>query len=87
VARALLTETTTLGVRWHRVERQVLDRELHEVETPWGRVRVKVGRLDGRETGAHPEYQDCLDRARAAGVPVKDVLVEALAAWRSRAPR
>jgi uncharacterized protein (TIGR00299 family) protein len=87
VARALLTETTTLGVRWHRVERQVLDRELQEVETPWGQVRVKVGRLDGRETGAHPEYEDCLARARAAGVPVKDVLAAALAAWRTRATR
>lgn len=87
VARALLTETTTLGVRWHRVERQVLARELHEVETPFGRVRVKVALLEGRETGAHPEYQDCLERARAAGVPVKEVLAAALAAWRTRGGR
>ncbi len=87
VARALLTETTTLGVRWHRVERQVLARELQEVETPWGGVRVKVARLDGREAGAHPEYEDCLARARAAGVPVKDVLGAALAAWLTRAGR
>jgi uncharacterized protein (TIGR00299 family) protein len=84
VARALLTETTTLGVRWHRVERQVLARELHQVETAYGPVQVKVARLDGRETGAHPEYEDCLARARAAGVPVKEVLASALTAWRDR---
>jgi len=87
VARVLLTETTTLGVRWHRVERQALDRELHEVETPFGRVRIKVGRLDGREVGAQPEYQDGLDCARSAGVPVKEVLAAALAAWRTRPGR
>jgi hypothetical protein len=87
VARAMLTETTTLGVRWHRVERTELAREWHEVETPHGKVRVKVARLDGRETGASPEYEDCLDRARVAGVPVKDVMAAALAAWRGRPDR
>jgi pyridinium-3,5-bisthiocarboxylic acid mononucleotide nickel chelatase len=55
------------------------------VETAYGQVRVKVARLEGRETGAHPEYEDCLARARAAGVPVKDVLAAALTAWRTRA--
>jgi hypothetical protein len=87
VARALLTETTTLGVRWHRVERQVLARAWHEVETPYGVVRVKVGALDGVEVGAQPEYEDALARARAAGVPVRDVLAAAQAAWRTRTRR
>ena len=84
VARALLTETTTLGVRWHRVDRLVAGRALHEVATPWGPVRVKVASLDGREVGAQPEYEDALARARAAGVPVKEVLAAAAAAWRTR---
>jgi hypothetical protein len=87
VARALLTETTTLGVRWHRVDRQALERAWHEVATPHGPVRVKVGTLDGREVGAQPEYEDALARARAAGVPVKDVLAAAAAAWRARSGR
>jgi len=84
VARALLTETTTLGVRWHRVDRKVAERAFHEVATPWGPVRVKVASLEGREVGAQPEYEDALARARAAGVPVKDVLAAAAAAWRTR---
>lgn len=82
VARALLTETTTLGVRWRAVERQELARRFDEVETPYGAVRVKVGLLDGRPAGAHPEYEDCLRQARAAGVPVKEVMEAAMAAWR-----
>ncbi len=84
VTRALLEETTTLGVRSHAVERAELDREWVEVATPYGAVRVKVGREAGRILGAHPEYDDCLARARERGVPLKEVQAAALAAFRCR---
>jgi uncharacterized protein (DUF111 family) len=84
VTRALLLETTTLGVRRHAVLRDELDRALVEVETAYGKVRVKVARLEGREVGAHPEYDDCLARSREHGVPVKEVVAAALAAHRQR---
>jgi uncharacterized protein (DUF111 family) len=86
VARAFLTETTTLGVRLRPVERVELEREQVAVETEHGTVRVKVGRLGGAVVGAHPEYDDCAARARERGVPVKDVLAAAVAAWRARPP-
>jgi len=54
------------------------------VATPWGTVRVKAGSLGGTVLGAHPEYDDCLQRAREHGVAVKEVMAAALAAWRSR---
>jgi len=82
VTRVLLDETTTLGVRYHRVERVELDRELVPVATPYGEVRVKVARRAGATVGAHPEYEDCLARARERGVPVKEVLAAAVAAFR-----
>jgi uncharacterized protein (TIGR00299 family) protein len=84
VARAVLVETTTLGVRRHPVARDALEREIVTVATEYGPVRVKVGRLDGREVGAHPEYDDCLALARARGVPVKEVMAAAAAAHRAR---
>ncbi|HYG68802.1 MAG TPA: nickel pincer cofactor biosynthesis protein LarC, partial [Anaeromyxobacteraceae bacterium] len=83
VTRVLLTETTTLGVRRHGVERDALERAFAEVATPYGPVRVKRALLDGREVGAHPEYDDCLARAREHGVPVREVMAAALAAHRS----
>ncbi|MGC3999808.1 MAG: DUF111 family protein [Anaeromyxobacter sp.] len=82
VTGVLLAETTTLGVRRHRVEREALERRLDSVETPYGTVRVKVALSGGRALGAHPEYEDCLARARAAGVPVREVMAAALAAHR-----
>ena len=84
VARVLLDETTTLGVRLHPVERIELDRELVPVATPYGEVRVKVALRDGTAVGAHPEYDDCLARAREHGVPVREVLAAAITSFRSR---
>jgi uncharacterized protein (TIGR00299 family) protein len=82
VARVFLAETTTLGVRRHRVERDVLERSFETVETPYGSVRVKVALEGGREVGAHPEYDDCVARARERNVPVREVMAAALAAHR-----
>jgi uncharacterized protein (TIGR00299 family) protein len=82
VTRVLFAETTTLGVRRTAVRREALSRELRTVETAYGAVRVKVGLERGQELGAHPEYEDCLARAREKGVSVKEVMAAALAAHR-----
>jgi uncharacterized protein (TIGR00299 family) protein len=84
VARSMMEETTTLGVRFRGVERVELAREWVDVETAYGSVRVKVGRLGGEVVNAHPEWEDCAARAREHGVPVKRVLEEAAAAYRRR---
>jgi len=84
VEDALFRETSTLGLRAYRVERSVLDREVIEVATPYGPIRVKVGRRGGAVVNAAPEFEDCRLRAREHGVGVKEVLAAALAAWRSR---
>jgi len=79
VQDVLLRETPTLGVRWSRRERRVLDREWREVGTPWGTVRVKVGR-SGDGANFAPEFDDCVRVAREKGVPLKDVMQAAVAA-------
>jgi uncharacterized protein (TIGR00299 family) protein len=84
VTSALFAETTTLGVRRYRVEREVLEREVVPLETEYGTVRVKLSRRDGRVTGVHPEYDDCLARARERGVSVRAVMTAALAAHLGR---
>lgn len=85
LAEALLRETTTFGVRLRTERRLVLDREHVEVRTPWGEVRVKVGRLAGEVLQAAPEYEDCARVADPAGVPLKEVYEAALAAYRRAA--
>jgi uncharacterized protein (TIGR00299 family) protein len=74
LARALLAETTTLGVRVSECERLVLEREQIRVSTPWGRVRVKVARGDAGRVDVSAEYDDVKRIARAARVPLRDVV-------------
>jgi uncharacterized protein (TIGR00299 family) protein len=84
VEEVLFRETSTLGVRAHRVERSVLQRELVEVATQYGPVRVKIGRRGGAVVNAAPEFEDCRRIAQERGVGVKEVVAAAVAAWRAR---
>ncbi|MFN8186357.1 MAG: nickel pincer cofactor biosynthesis protein LarC [Gaiellales bacterium] len=80
VARAILEETSALGVRISRLGRYELDREERNVAVDGGSVRVKVGLLDGRVVNVAPEHDDCAALASLTGRPVKAVWAEALAA-------
>ena len=51
--------STTFGVRIRTDQRICLEREWRNVKTPWGRVRVKVGRFQGQMTCLSPEFEDC----------------------------
>ena len=74
-------ETTTIGVRYHEVTRERLDREIVAVATPYGEVRFKVARLGGRIVNASPDFEDCLRLASERKVPVKDVQAVASKAY------
>jgi len=83
IEELLFRETTTLGVRRQEWLRTELERETAMVATPYGPVRVKIGRRGTVVYNAWPEFEDCQRLAAEAGVAVKEVLAEALAAWRS----
>ncbi|MGB5047343.1 MAG: LarC family nickel insertion protein, partial [Caldilineaceae bacterium] len=80
LARLILQETTTLGVRVYPVTRHIAERAFETVETVYGPVAVKVKLLDGVRVGAKPEFDDCQGLADTAGVPVRMVYEAALAA-------
>lgn len=50
----LFCNTTTIGVRRCRMERTILPREIRQMDTPYGKVQVKVCRI-GEEVRAYPE--------------------------------
>lgn len=76
LARLLMRETGTLGVRHHPVGRTVAGRRTVEVELPYGRCRVKVGTLDGEDFIAAPEYADALRLARESRKPLSRVYAD-----------
>jgi len=79
----IFSETTSLGIRLHRLERKKLLREIITVETIFGHVRMKVGKFGQDVKNISPEYEDCKEIAMKKGVPLKKVHDEAKAAARN----
>ena len=73
IARLLLRETSTLGVRVRPVHRWEAERELLEFQSSLGPAAVKVKRLSGEPPRAAPEYEACKRLAEATGLPLADV--------------
>jgi len=77
LSEILFRETSTLGVRIQAVSRRCLEREWRDIQTPYGSIRVKVGRLRGEMVTAAPEYEDCKRLALEQHVPIKTVYAAA----------
>jgi uncharacterized protein (TIGR00299 family) protein len=73
VARAMLRETTTIGVRVRTERRHVLAREIVTVATPYGAVRVKSAGGEGIRRW-QAEYEDVLRIARERDLPLAEVV-------------
>ena len=73
VSHILLTETSTFGIRFTEMDRVVLDRQSMDVQTPYGKIAVKVGSLDGQVIHFSPEYDMCKQVALKKKIPVKIV--------------
>ena len=69
----ILRQTTSFGVRRYSAERRKLAREFAKVQTAYGEVSVKLGRLDGQVIQAAPEFESCKQVAAAAKVSLKEV--------------
>jgi uncharacterized protein (TIGR00299 family) protein len=93
LAEIIFAETSTIGLRFHPVARLKLRREIRDVETRFGTLRVKVSyppvanRDGARElSGSNfsPEYDDCRRAAVEHGVALRIVMEEAREAARKQ---
>jgi uncharacterized protein (DUF111 family) len=80
LSELMLRETSAFGVRRFSAERRKLRRDFVKVQTPYGEVTVKLGRLDGQILQAAPEYESCKALAEKGRVPLKAVYEAALRA-------
>jgi hypothetical protein len=80
VEAALLRHSSTFGVRRRLCERTVLERSWETVDTLFGPIRVKLGRLEGELLHCTPEHRDCAEAAARHGVSVGAVHRAALGA-------
>ncbi len=79
LADLIMMETTTIGVRFWEVDRQVLARSVETVETSYGTIRLKCVVLPSGKIRKTPEYEDCRRCADQSNAPLQDVMRAALA--------
>lgn len=72
-AQLIFQETTTLGIRMLPHSRWVAEREIREIETPLGKLRVKIARFDGKVINVSPEFEDLKEIAGRSNLPLKQV--------------
>jgi uncharacterized protein (TIGR00299 family) protein len=71
VEAILFSETTTLGVRRWPVDRHVLQRKAHSVDTPWGKIIGKIGWIADSPPRFAPEFESCRQVAVEHDVPLR----------------
>jgi len=79
LADVLLSETTTIGVRYHLCDRMILKREPVEVETSLGRVIAKKITSPNGRARIMPEYDECKRIALEQELPFYQVYEQILA--------
>jgi len=77
-ADQIFRQTSAFGLRRSLIERVKLDRRFEQVDTPYGEITLKIGSRNGEEIQFAPEFESCLSAARAANVPVREVMSAAI---------
>lgn len=82
----IFQETSTFGIRFREMDRKTLDREVVEVSTSAGQIKIKIGRHGGRILQVAPEFESCEAAAQRSHQPLKRVYQLAVEAfWSSSA--
>ena len=73
VIQRLLSETTSIGLRYYEAHRKMLAREHVSVDSPYGRIRVKRIMNTDRSIRLVPEYDVCRQIAQERKIPLRTV--------------
>src|SRR3989338_3492158 len=73
LSKIIFEETTTLGIRIFPAGRKKLEREIKTIKTKYGKIRVKISRLNGKIKNITPEYEDCAKITRKYKIPLRKV--------------
>ena len=74
--KLLLTETSTFGVRYKEYNRAKLDRKFIELDTIYGKVKVKLGYYNNKLIKLKPEYEQCKLISKTLNIELREVYNE-----------
>ncbi len=72
IRETLFSESTTIGLRYHPVYRDHLPRQVVEIDSPWGRLKVKQVIRAGKKF-LLPEFEECRRLAKQQGKSLKEI--------------
>ncbi len=73
LSQLILKNTSTFGIRYTEMKREILERKLIEINTEFGAVKCKLGILDGITMKCSPEYEDCKSIAMTTGLSIIEI--------------
>ena len=74
IEEIIFAETTTLGIRKYKVEREELKREFKKITTKYGDITVKFAYRDGKLLKFAPEYEECKQIAENLNISLIQVI-------------
>ena len=72
--KILLRETTSIGLRFYEVQRKKLHRQIKQVSTKFGPVKVKISQIGDGVFRVNPEYEDCRKIAKKFKIPLVEII-------------
>jgi uncharacterized protein (TIGR00299 family) protein len=84
VIEILFKETTTIGLRYHPVARQVLERKIETVEVEGRKIPVKIAFYGNRVVQIQPEYDRLSELAEEKAIPLKEIQQKARDLWKKK---
>jgi hypothetical protein len=73
IINCFFINSTTLGVRENSIKRHSLKREIQEVDTKYGKIRVKKAFLGAKEVSSKAEFEDVKRAAEKHSVSLEEV--------------
>ena len=80
----IFKESSTFGLRFYNVERNILDRSFKKMDTDYGMITMKIGRKNNEIMSVSPEIEECKVLAEKNKVSVEKVYRAALSAWENK---
>ena len=72
--KIILRETTSIGLRFYEVQRKKLHRQIKQVSTKFGPVKVKISQIGDDVFRVNPEYEDCRKIAKKFKIPLVEII-------------
>lgn len=75
IKEIIFKESPTIGIRYKKMERTVLEREIVKVKTEFGELSLKIGKWKGKPVNAAFEYEELKKISNEKNIPLKEIIL------------